>query len=158
MRSPSPIEHCLNEFVGTLYVAADAIKARRAEEERQRVAREEEQRRRLEQERRREAEAKREKDFTDSIARWRLARDMRAYVDEVRALIDGANLDVVPGGRAGKEIAWALAYADRLDPISEWRAEIAKVPLLAPVTRATSLFSMASIYVRPSARTWRFLA
>jgi hypothetical protein len=36
-------------------------------------------------------------------------------------------LEITKGGNAEVELAWALAYADRIDPLSTWRQDIAKV-------------------------------
>ena len=73
-----------------------------------------------------ELELKRQKEITEQISSWRLARDVRVYVDEVHALLKAADMRLTRGGQAEKELNWALAYADRIDPLLVWRAEIEK--------------------------------
>ena len=74
-----------------------------------------------------EREAGREKEIIEVIADWRLARDIRAYVAEAEALVKSANLEVTRGGNAEAELKWALAYADRLDPVTDWRKDVESV-------------------------------
>jgi hypothetical protein len=81
---------------------------KREQEERQRAAR----------------EAERQKQITDTITNWRTARDVRAYVAEVRALVEEAGMKFSEGGRGDEELTWALAYADRIDPLTSWRKEV----------------------------------
>jgi hypothetical protein len=61
------------------------------------------------------------------MASWRMARDVRAYVAEIHALVEAAELKITEGGDADQDLKWALAYADRIDPLSTWRKDIAKV-------------------------------
>ena len=69
----------------------------------------------------------REKEIVATIGQWRLARDIRAYVADVQALVDGAGLEITKGGNAEEELKWALAHADRIDPLTEWRKDIESV-------------------------------
>ncbi len=81
-----------------------------------------------ETERRRvEHEAQREKAVTETLAGWRAARDVRAYVTEVKNLVQAADLQLTAGGDAEKELNWMLSYADRIDPLTAWRTDIARV-------------------------------
>jgi hypothetical protein len=74
-----------------------------------------------------EREAAREKEIGQTLGHWRMARDIRAYVAEVRALVRAADLEITKGGNAEDELAWALAYADRIDPLTSWRKDIESV-------------------------------
>jgi hypothetical protein len=76
---------------------------------------------------RREAEARREREFEATIARWRVAHDIRAYVTEARALVQDAKLQLTPGGETERHFAWAAAYADKVDPLRGLRLDIASV-------------------------------
>ena len=74
-----------------------------------------------------ELEASRQKQIVETITNWRLARDVRAYVAGVQALVHDAGLEVTKGGNAESELNWAVAYADRIDPLSSWREDIGRV-------------------------------
>lgn len=52
--------------------------------------------------RRAEREAQREKEIVETIWKWRLARDMRAYVDEIKALVHDAGLETMRASRLRK--------------------------------------------------------
>jgi len=78
---------------------------RREEERRKWEAQQEEwrkqevkERRERKAEQRREVQAHKEADFGESIAGWRLARDVREYVAAVRALVDVSRVEIMPGG------------------------------------------------------------
>ena len=73
-----------------------------------------------------EQEAVRRKKIVQDIADWRLARDVRAYVSEVQQIIADAGMQLTKGGSPEDELNWALAYADRIDPLSTWRADVKK--------------------------------
>jgi hypothetical protein len=78
-------------------------------------------------ERRREEEAKRETALRDSMSRWRLARDIREHVDDIKRLVHDAGLEITKDSKTDEELTWALAYADRVDPLTSWRRDIAEV-------------------------------
>jgi hypothetical protein len=99
--------------------ADDEERHRKYEAERREWIRKEAERQRLEH------EAAREKGET--ITKWRLARDVRAYVTAVESLVREAGLEITGGGNADEELTWALAYADRIDPVTSWRESIARV-------------------------------
>ncbi len=81
-----------------------------------------------EAERRRIArEAEREKEIVETISKWRMARDVRAHVAEIHALVKDADLTITEGSGADQDLKWALAYADRIDPLASWRKDIATV-------------------------------
>lgn len=87
----------------------------------------EESERKAAEQRRIEAEARREKDFEQTIARWRFARDIREYVSDAKAIVHDAGLRMTPGSEDDRHVKWALALADKLDPLQSLRAEVAKV-------------------------------
>ncbi|HEX4341311.1 MAG TPA: hypothetical protein VH062_35625 [Polyangiaceae bacterium] len=85
--------------------------ARREHEERQRkweTERRENERKEAER-RRLEAEERRRKDMQSTIERWRNARDIRAYVADVKRLVAEEGLSIVEGGDVDNELRWALA-------------------------------------------------
>ena len=98
-------------------------RTRKAEQE-EWARRQEEERRRQEEQRLREEETRRGRELEQVIGHWRLARDIREYVRETETLVKSANLK--GDGRLEHHLSWALAYADRVDPLRDLRAEIAK--------------------------------
>jgi len=118
------VEQSLGVFVAGLEVAAEAKKQQRLERERQH--REWEEKRRLEEEARTRAreEAEREKQFKENLDCWRLARDIRDYVAEVRALTSGLNGSLEEGGDLLETLAWAEAFAGRIDPVERIREKM----------------------------------
>jgi hypothetical protein len=102
--------------------------ARDAEERRRKWEVEHREMERKEAERQRiEREAQREKEIAGTISNWRLARDVRQYVGEICSLVKDANLELIEGGGSERELKWALAYADRVDPLTPWRKDIEQV-------------------------------
>jgi hypothetical protein len=102
--------------------ARDAEERQRTWEiERREMDRKEAERRRIER------EAQREKEVVGTISNWRMARDLRAYVAEIHALVKDADLEITEGGTADQDLKWSLAYADRIDPLTSWRKDIEKV-------------------------------
>lgn len=129
------LESRLTEFVSRLSAVALAVKLQRAEEERQRVAALEESERRriaeIEAERRRWAlqqhrwaEEEREKKLLGELDRWRLARDIREYVDDKVQLVKD-HQDVGEMSLATRwELGWALRYARSVDPLTSLREQL----------------------------------
>jgi hypothetical protein len=94
---------------------------RKWEIERKEIERKEAERRRIER------EAELEKELVATISNWRMARDVRAYVAEIQDLVKDADLRIAEGGQPDVELKGALAYAERIDPLTSWRRDIAKV-------------------------------
>jgi len=116
------LETCLNAVVRGLVTTAEAVRLHRlANDEREREWNEQDRRRREEEERQ-QKDARRAEQIAKQIDAWRLARDLRAYVAEVTALVGPAELEIT--GNANEELRWALAYADRLDPLTPWREQV----------------------------------
>jgi hypothetical protein len=119
---PKSLESCLDDFVRALRRATEIRKAARRQREEE-ARRDEEESTRQEQERRRrariEAERRREErrvaNLSRDVERWQRASALRAYVAEARALL------AARGKEGSLELdgyfAWALARADRLDPL-----------------------------------------
>jgi len=115
------LETCLNDVVRGLVATAEAVRLHGlANEEREREWKEQERRRREEEERQ-QKEARRAEQIGKQIDAWRLARDLRAYVAEVTALVGASELEIT--GNAEEELRWTLAYADRLDPLTPLREQ-----------------------------------
>ena len=122
------VEDCLDDFVAHLALMAEAVKQYRAEMERAQRERLEAERRRWEGEQRRREEVERARRFEEELARWRLARDVREYVAEVRALVAGACGCIDDGGPLDESLKWAEAYAKRVDPLARVREEVSSTP------------------------------
>ena len=123
-------EQIVKTFEGAAPKITKLLEERAREEERRRKEFDEQEKRwrREEAERRRkEEEAARVKRIQEEIASWRMARDVRTYVSEIHALVKDADLRITEGADADQELKWALAYADRIDPLTSWRRDIEKV-------------------------------
>jgi hypothetical protein len=115
------VEGSLNDFIAHLYIMADAIKRHRDELERARRARQEEEVRRYEEELRRRDEAERTKRFEETLHCWRLARDVREYVAEVRGLVGHGDSSDAQDSSLRESLQWAETYANRIDPLTPMR-------------------------------------
>lgn len=91
------------------------------EEQRKRWQREEEERRRKEQ------EGAREKQLLQDITSWKLAGDIRAFVAETTQVVKEANCTIAEGGPLERSLQWALAYAEKVDPLRTLREDIRRV-------------------------------
>jgi hypothetical protein len=121
------IEGCLNDFISSLYVVADAIKAHRAEQERRHRQYEEEAKRRREEQLRAEEAARRVKELQEVIRDWRLAQDVRTYVAEARSMVAEAGLTMAEDAPFDRWLKFAFAYAEKVDPLAGLRANVARV-------------------------------
>lgn len=104
-------EERISAVLGGIEVAARNLRDERQERERQ-----EAQRRAAEAARRREEEQRRAAELERQVHAWCLARDIRAFVAELRQASEAAASDGPDDGFA----AWldgALAHADRIDPV-----------------------------------------
>lgn len=111
------VENCLSSFIVHLEATAKAIKDQREREERRRREWAEQQRRWEEERQRRWEEERRIKELREQLERWRLARDVRTYVEEIRATVREQGLCLSSG--VERRIEWAAAWADQIDPIPE---------------------------------------
>jgi hypothetical protein len=126
------VEDCLNDFIAQLHVIAQAMKDRRAEWERQ--EREREERRKIEaaEQARRFENQRRSRDFEEELARWRLAKEYRAYVARVREVVAAAGCEIPEGSEYDKTLKWAEGYALEIDPIAQLERRAAEVRTAAP--------------------------
>jgi hypothetical protein len=110
------VDQSLNDFIVGLFVAAERLKALRAERE----AREREWRaaeeRRAQEARRREEEASRVRALDRVLSTWRDARDIRQYVADARAALDKPD-DTRDDTQVLTWLAWAEGHAAKIDPL-----------------------------------------
>jgi hypothetical protein len=118
------LENELNRFVAQLLLRAGVIKHDRQKREELERYWAEEHRQREAQEKAAAEYRRRETELHSSIARWRLAKDIRAYVTEAHRMLQDAGAYPVQGGPIESSLSWAAAYADRLDPVNGLRANI----------------------------------
>jgi hypothetical protein len=117
------LEDCLGSFIAHLPAAAAAIRAIREEH---RVAELEraEQRRRWEAKVDRELEQKRrEEKLVESAARWRLARDLREYADDIAATLAALKPATVAAMHLREQLSLARERAARIDPLGQFRPD-----------------------------------
>ena len=88
---------------------------------------EEAEKRRWEEQRRRDEQAKLAKELEETVGRWRLARDIRAYVSEARGTIADADLTMNAGSPFDERLKFASEHAERVDPLADLRVNVAKV-------------------------------
>jgi hypothetical protein len=120
------IESRLHEVIPAVLARAEELRAEKVEAERRREADRQAEIRRAEAERRRREEEQQVGDSRAMLAAWREARDLRAFIDETRAIVAAAGRTVREGSRLDSIIKWSLARAERLDPLTELREEIAE--------------------------------
>jgi len=118
------VEKCLNAFIAELFATADALRRDREECEKRHRQWDEEARRRKEAERKAAEDARNVKELGEVITRWRLARDIRLYVDEINSIVAAEGRDVPIDSYLGIPLAWASAYADRVDPVATLRKKL----------------------------------
>jgi hypothetical protein len=115
------VEESLDEFVAHLYLAAEAVKRHREELERARRQRQEDELRHLEREQERRREAERAREFEEELRCWRLARDAREYVAEIRGVLEQTGAEHSESSALERSLGWMEGFARRIDPLSELR-------------------------------------
>ncbi|OFW56053.1 MAG: hypothetical protein A2133_12385 [Actinobacteria bacterium RBG_16_64_13] len=105
------LEDQLNDVVAHIYLAGEALKEKRRQDEQAALAQAERHKREHEEYLRRQEQERKAKVLSGWMEGWRLARDIRAFVAE--ALSSRAD----PEGM----LAWALQYADSVDPLQKLR-------------------------------------
>lgn len=110
------LEDVLPTFVAQLGPAAEALKAKHAEEERLRREREEQARRWREEEERRWEERRRLERLTKEAVSWREARLLPDFAEAALRQLGSAAEDDEARGARRAELEWLLDYAERIDP------------------------------------------
>ena len=117
------LENCLNSIVtGVLAVAAKKrdheleMKQREIAEEEARKKRAEEAQQRAERRKLQKAEQSKLDQLLEQVASWRKSKDIRDFVDYVRAIHQASGTDISPDSQLGQWLAFASQQADRLDP------------------------------------------
>jgi len=118
------LEIVLSDFARHLSTVALALKLQREAEERRRIAAIAEERRRRARQQHEWAEDQRRDELLKDLEKWRLARDIRAYVQDAvgafSAVKDEAEMSLALRWR----LAWALRYANSRDPHTPLREEL----------------------------------
>ncbi|MFA6244967.1 MAG: hypothetical protein WC655_28750 [Candidatus Hydrogenedentales bacterium] len=110
------VEERLNEFVVEVYREADRLKAWREAEERRLVEAEKERLRQAQIRREQEALAVKVRELDSYIANWRKAKEIREFLDAVNEA-NVAYGGFEEGSKHGEWLAWAISYADSIDPL-----------------------------------------
>ncbi len=120
------LERVLHQIVDGLRVMAKAAAVARQQKEQQRL--EAEARKRAEEARAatERAEAERRKAIEEFIPRWRMAKELRAYMADIRAIVDDAGLSIESGSEMDEWLRWCDGYAERVDPLTAVRREVAR--------------------------------
>ena len=119
------VEDRLADSIRGMIVMSDCLRQHRLDQERRARERQEEERRREEQERRRREEEDRVRTLRLHLERWREMRDVRAYIEEAKAILVENDLQLIAGGELDVWLRWAEGYAARIDPFSALRREAA---------------------------------
>lgn len=126
------LEGRLGDIVAGFHCFAAEQKAERAERERRRREYEAEMQRRRDAAQRVEDERVRGERLEGQVGNWERARAIREYVDVVRALVRERQTPVTDPRFTDEALAWALAFADRIDPLSALRPAPEPRPPAAP--------------------------
>jgi hypothetical protein len=125
-RPTRPLEQCLNDVVARLHVLAHRHHEARAAEAQHERRRQEEARRQREEAERRAAEEAREQELREDVQAWELARSIRAYVADAHAIVAAGGCALRDDSELANHLRWATTYADRIDPFSGLREEVAE--------------------------------
>jgi len=112
------LETRLGSILAGVANAAEASRLWREENDRREKRRQEEERRRREAERAKREEEARVVDFDRKQARWEQAERIRSFAAAVRRNAELQNGPIPPHGELQRSLDWALARADRLDPLN----------------------------------------
>jgi hypothetical protein len=110
------IEDRLHEVMPAVLARAEELRLEKIEAERRREEARQAEIRRAEAERLRREQEEMVADLRDTLAAWREARDIRAFIAEARAIVAAGGLEVRPASRLDDFTRWATAQADRIDP------------------------------------------
>jgi len=110
------LEDQLNAIVAGFIVAGEVLRRQRLERQEETLRYAEAERERWKQEELRRKETERVQELFQCVNAWRQAAEIRAYVQAVRAMSETSRCDI-NGGNLEQWVSWALAQADRLNPI-----------------------------------------
>jgi hypothetical protein len=116
--------HELESFVPELLKLQECARQQQEREEREHEAQQKRWEAEERERRRAQEEAERVKDFEQRMAGFRMARDVREYVGEMRRLVAEAKCTIIEGGGLDEFIQWALEYAGKVDPLTSLREDI----------------------------------
>lgn len=83
--------------------------------------------REAQEQRQKAADATREKQLLETMAAWRLARDIRTYVAETKQMIEEAGCTINKGTEFDQSLEEALAYASKIDPLRSLRGKLQRI-------------------------------
>lgn len=118
------LEMVLSDFARHLSTVALALKLQREAAERRRIAAIEEERRRRARQQHEWAEDQRRDELLKDLEKWRLARDIRAYVQDAVDAFSAVKDEVEMSLSLRWRLAWALRYATSQDPHIPLRQEL----------------------------------
>lgn len=112
-----PLEKGLNSFLAGIVKVAVAVRAERLDKERRDREQKDRERCRKELIIAQEKEKARLSHLDREVASWHKAQEIRAYVETVRSLGLKKHGRIDPGSEMDQWITWAMAQADRYDPL-----------------------------------------
>jgi hypothetical protein len=121
------LERVLHQFVEGLRLMARDVAAARQKAEQRRLEAEAQRQAQEARAAAERAEADRRKAVEEFIPHWRLAKELRAYMADIRAIVSDAGLCIEPDSEMGEWLRWCDGYADRVDPLTAVRREVARV-------------------------------
>ena len=111
-----PLEDQLNAIIAGFFVAGEVLRRDRLERQEAERRYAEAERERWKQEERRRKEAERVQELLQCVSGWRQAAEIRAYVVAVRTTAETTQ-PKTGTAHLDEWASWALAQADRLDPL-----------------------------------------
>ena len=117
------IENCLNSFVSGLIEVAAAKRDHKIKEEQKRLDEIEAEKQRMlaakeraERRKQKAAEQLKLDQLLEQVASWRQSREIRNFVEFVRASHAHAGSEIASGSELDNWLQWAISQADRFDP------------------------------------------
>ena len=107
------LEDRLNDFIVKLLEEAYAEKRRREKREKEQLARQEAERIRREEDARAAKEQEKIDQWDQWMSAWKRTQDVRAFAVAIREAL----APIEEGSKPAQWLAWAEAYANRIDPL-----------------------------------------
>ena len=108
------LEDRLNDFIVKLLEEAFAEQHRRQEREKEQLARQEAERLRREEAARQAEEQEKIDQWDQWMAAWKRTQDVRMFATAIREAL----APIEEGSKPAEWLAWAEAYANRIDPLA----------------------------------------